>query len=103
MAILVSPDSRGRIDLSGVAQDRQYVVGLDEDGVITLTPSVRQALHGEHIIFPTLSPEDVFGMTGLEAAAEAVYVNRESRRRGNPVARVSTEGELHDLIWGDAA
>jgi hypothetical protein len=100
MVILVSPDSRGRIDLSPVVEDRQYRVDVAEGGVITLTPS---AIDQHLAVKAVLSPEEAFGFTGMEDAAEAVYVNRESRRRGIPSQRVSTDAELHALIWGDAA
>ena len=52
--------------------------------------------------FATAEPQEI-RFTGMEDAAEAVYVNRESRRRGIPSQRVSTDAELHALIWGDAA
>lgn len=106
MVILVSPDSHGRIDLSEVVQDRQYAVSVASNGVITLTPSAipAQRTSGDPMsVFPVISPEDAFGVTGVQAAAEAVYVNKEHRRRGNLGKRVSAESELHELIWGDVA
>ena len=106
MVILVSPDSRGRLALGRVVQDKQYAVEVDGDGVITLTPSVvlsERELDDLNPVRPVLSPEEVFGAFGLGLAADALSVNKEWRRRGNPVVRVSTQDALHSLIWGDAA
>jgi len=64
MVILVSPDSRGRINLNRVVQDRQYAVTIDGDGVITLTPSVvisERELMDLTAVRPVLSPEEAFG------------------------------------------
>lgn len=105
--LLVSPDSRGRITLgTKVATEAYYAVEVDRNGVITLTPSVvlaRSELDELTAIRPALSPEEAFGITGMEDFAEALYVNRESRRRSVPDPVATTVGELHSLIWGDAA
>lgn len=107
MVILVSPDSRGRITLgTKVARDAQYAVTVDPEGVITLTPSAVVSLAELNeltAVRPVLSPEEAFGAAGMLEAADAVYANRESRRRGNPSRRVSTTADLNALIWGDAA
>lgn len=106
MVILVSPDPQGRIPLSGLAKSRQYSVEVAKDGVITLRPFVipSQRIPGASApIVPVLSPEEAFGITGIIEAADAVYANKEHRRRHNPVERVFTESELHSLVWGGAA
>lgn len=106
MVILVSPDSRGRLALGRVVQDKQYAVEVDGDGVITLTPSVvlsERELDELNPVRPVLSPEEVFGVVGISDAADALSANKEWRRRGNPVRRIMTEDSLHSLIWGDAA
>lgn len=106
MVILVSPDSRGRINLNRVVQDRQYVVTVDGDGVITLTPSVvisERELLDLTAVRPVLSPEEAFGQRGVVEAAQAVQDNRASRSAGDWGRRISTPADLSALIWGDAA
>lgn len=106
MVILVSPDSRGRINLNRVVQDRQYVVTVDGDGVITLTPSVvisERELLDLTAVRPVLSPEEAFGQRGAVEAAQAVQDNRASRSAGDWGRRISTSADLSALIWGDAA
>lgn len=104
MVILVSPDSRGRIDLSPVVRNETYVVEVDASGVITLTPSAatREA-DVMAAIRPVLSPEEAFGAKGMKDAADAFYANRNARSRGDGGTRVFDESALHSLIWGDAA
>lgn len=106
MVILVSPDSRGRINLNRVVKDETYAVTVAEDGVITLTPSVvipRSELDAITAIRPVLSPEEAFGERGAVEAAQAVQDNRKSRSAGDWGRRVSTTADLSALIWGDAA
>ena len=106
MVILVSPDSRGRINLNRVVQDKQYAVTVDGDGVITLTPSVmisERELLDLTAARPVLSPEEAFGESGSVEAAQAVQDNRKSRSAGDWGHRVSTQADLNALIWGDAA
>lgn len=104
MVILVSPDSRGRIDLSPVVRNETYAVEVDASGVITLTPSaVTREADVMAAIRPVLSPEEAFGAKGMKDAAHAFYVNRNARSRGDGGTRVFDESALHSLIWGDAA
>jgi hypothetical protein len=106
MVILVSPDSRGRINLNRVVQDKQYAVTVSEDGVITLTPSVvisERELLDLTAVRPVLSPEEAFGQRGAVEAAQAVQDNRKARSVGDWGRRISTSADLSALIWGDAA
>lgn len=108
MVILVSPDSRGRIDLSRVVQKReaQYAVEVDVNGIVTLTPAVivrRRAFEAALPVRPALSAEEVFGETGALDLLEALAYNGVLREMGNPEMRVSSSEELHSLIWGDVA
>jgi hypothetical protein len=107
MIFLVSPDSRGRMNLARFAvKDESYAVAVDGDGVITLTPSVvvpRSDLDELISIRPVLAPDEAFGQRGAVEAAQAVQDNSKSRRAGGRPVRISTVGALHDLIWGDAA
>lgn len=106
MVILVSPDSRGRINLSQVARAEQYAVEVDEEGVITLTPSVvvpRSEYEALAAIRPVLKPEEAFGTEGVKAAADAFYTNRNARSRGDWGTRVFDTSALHSLVWGDVA
>lgn len=106
MVILVSPDSRGRINLNRVVQDKQYAVTVSEDGVITLTPSVvisERELLDLTAVRPVLSPEEAFGQRGAVEAAKAVQDNRKARSAGDWGRRISTPADLSALIWGDAA
>ncbi|QBZ72073.1 hypothetical protein SEA_KRADAL_177 [Streptomyces phage Kradal] len=104
MVILVSPDSRGRFNLRSVARDEQYAVKVDEDGVITLTPSVvlsRKEFEALLPVMPVLSPEEAFGRAGAIEAAQAVQDNVKARGIGS--TRIRTSAALHDLIWDGAA
>lgn len=103
MVILVSPDERGRINLTGIARSGSYEVSTGEQGVITLTPLAVVQRREFEAVAPVISPEEAFGITGSLAFADALDVNRESRRRNVPNPVVTTVGELHALIWGDAA
>jgi hypothetical protein len=107
MIFLVSPDSRGRLDLSQVtAQDESYRVEVGENGVITLTPSAlmsRDELDSLPEMRPVLSPDEVFGFLGSVEAADAVETNRRSRRAGGRNPRMWSLLDIHDLVWGDAA
>lgn len=106
MAILVSPDSRGRLNLSRVVQDKQYAVEVDENGVITLTPSVvvsEQDFEALTAVRPVLTPDEAFGFLGSVEAAQAVLDNRAARSAGQRGTRIATKAALHSLIWGDAA
>lgn len=104
MVILVSPDSRGRIDLSPVVRNETYAVEVDASGVITLTPSAAASETDiMAAIRPVLSPEEAFGTKGVKEAADAFYINCTARRRGDGGTRVFDESALHSLIWGDAA
>ncbi|AXH66336.1 hypothetical protein SEA_SATIS_177 [Streptomyces phage Satis] len=104
VAVVVSPDSRGRINLSRMAQNKLYTVEVNDEGVITLTPSVvisEKEYAALTPIRPVLSPEEAFGRAGAIEAAQAVQDNVKARGIGS--TRIRTSAALHDLIWDGAA
>lgn len=107
MIFLVSPDSRGRLNLRRfVARNEAYAVAVDGDGVITLTPSVVvpvSELDALTTIRPVLAPDEAFGQRGAIDAAQAVQENRKTRYAGGRPVRISTTVDLHDLVWGNVA